>query len=66
MSISLSSMIHLAEDAEKVVSLFLTFNGNTHSVTVNHDALSTPESIKSTLVSAIGVLVDAATVASIL
>lgn len=66
MSISLNSMVHFAEDTEKVVSLFFTYNGATHSVTMNHDALSTPDGIKSTLISAIDVLVDAATVANIL
>jgi len=66
MTISLSSMVHLAEDAEKVVSLFFTYNGTTHSVTVNQDALSSPDAIKTTLVSAVSALVDAATVASIL
>lgn len=59
MQFQLSSITHLAADAEKIVSLFLTYNGQTHNVTFNHDSLATPEAAKDTLVTAVGALLDA-------
>lgn len=59
MHFQLSSIVHLMDDAEKVVSLFMTYNGSTHAVTFNHDSLSSPEAVKSTLVAAVSALIDA-------
>lgn len=59
MQFQLSSIVHLAEDAEKVVSLFFTYNGSTHNISFNSEAFATPESTKNTLISAVGSLVDA-------
>lgn len=59
MSFQLSSVINVVSAAEKIVSLFLTYNGQTHTVTFNQNALSTPEAAKDTLVTAVGSLLDA-------
>jgi hypothetical protein len=59
MPFQLSSVVNLVSDAEKLYDLFLTYNGTTHKVEINHAALDTPEAAKETLVNAVGALLDA-------
>lgn len=59
MQFQLSSVVNAVSTAEKIVSLFLTYNGQTHTLTFNHDSLATPEAAKNTLVTAVGSLLDA-------
>jgi len=59
MQFQLGSVVNLVQDADKVLSLFLTYNGSTHSIAFNHECFSTPEKTKETLVGAVSALVDA-------
>ncbi len=58
MIFSLMSAVHIAEDASKIISLFLTYNGETHKVEVNHDALATPEAVKEAIKLVVNSLFD--------
>lgn len=59
MQFQLSSVMNIVSDTEKLVRLFFTYNGQTHTVAINHESLATPEDVKETLVTAVGALVDA-------
>lgn len=59
MHFQLSSVVNVIGDVEKIVSLFMTYDGVTKSVTFNHNSLATPEDAKNTLGIAVGALLDA-------
>lgn len=59
MNFQLSSVVNIVSDTEKLVRLFLTYNGQTHTVAINHESLLTPEDVKNTLITAVSALVDA-------
>lgn len=58
MLFQLGTMVNVVSDVEKIVSLFMTYNGETHSIDFDHDALLTPESAKEVLTTTVGALLD--------
>ena len=59
MTFQLSAIVNGLLEAEKIVSLFMTYNGVTNKVYFKHDALATPEAAKNTLTTAVVDLLDA-------
>jgi len=60
MLFQLGSIFHIAENAEKFVKIFLTYNGKTQEVTVNADTFASGDSFKSALLTAVSTLADTA------